>query len=231
MITRRERPAQPHEVAQLIAPPPRGRHAALATLGGALGWGVPGALLAIIVVALALNLGMLPAGSRPVLIALMVITGAIAAAFLFRAARGLARAIAGPRQAAAPMSTAEAARVRFTDVTFPVDQAWRLDIGDDDVPWLIFRSGDRYISMYTGMTDDFFEDGTTDAIGSQVRVTLIGEVVWSVGAEGPPVPVADIAPEFDAEAGELDWPLHACVEIRPEQLWDDLARRMAGGTG
>lgn len=231
MITRRERSADAHEIAQLVTPPPRARRTTASEVGSLLGWGVPGALLALIVVALAMNLGMLAAGSRPVLIVLMAITGAIAAAFLFRAARSLARAIAGPPPPAPPMTQAEASKVRFTDVSFPVDQAWRLIVGDDDVSWLMFRSGDRYISMYTGVTDDFFGDGEADAVGSHVRVTLIGDVAWSVASEGPPVPIVDIAPEFDEQAEELDWPLQDFAEVGREQIWDDLARRLGVGAG
>ncbi len=226
MILRRERLANPQEIAELIKPPVRRVPHAAAGLGAALGWGVPGLLLAIIVVALAMNLSLLPGSSRVVLIVLMAITGVIAAAFLLRASWRLYRAIAGPPRPAPPMTEADAAKVRFSDVTIRIDEAWRLDIGDDDVPWYLFRCGERYVSLYTGIADNLFEDEQSDQVGQDATITLIGAVVWNASSRGPRVPVTLIEPSFDAQAQSLDWPLQAFAVIDATDLWDDLAARM-----
>lgn len=232
MITRTTRPPTPAEIEILTRPPIPEPSTRGMDMFAASGFGLVGAGLALLIGALAFNFHLLPPKSHVVLIVLLIVTGVFAAWFLWRAARSLLLLVIGPAKPPPAMTQSEARAVRLTSIRIPADGVWWIDVGDDDVPWLLVRSGERYVSIYSQALDDEESGAETSEggwAGPVVTVVMRGEYIWAVRYQSAARDAATVVVGYPTIPDGKGWWTAEYAELGRSELWPELAREIGAG--
>lgn len=194
MIRRIERALTHDEFEVLTRPGRPGPWNRAAHLLGAVVTGLPGIGCIGLVLALYVNRGGLPPSSLWLLVVFAGMLALIGLWLTVLAGWHVFRIFFRPRPVAPRMDRQRAEATRATEVRVDVEATWSLQTGDDDVPTILVRSGDRYVSIHGQILDDLWSSDEPDArawetLGAELVCVIIEGEIFSLTHSGPPIQI------------------------------------------
>lgn len=230
MIRRAERQLTPQEIQVLTRPGALEPYAPASSAIGVFLTGIPALGCLGLVVALYFNRAGLPSQSRWLVTVFAALLAFIGLWLAQLAWSHLVRVFVRPRPSKPYMDADRASQTRAVEIQIRVQEAWKVEIGDDDVPSLLVRSGDQYVYIANQVLDDLWPDeerAPWESLPMELVCVLVDGDVLFVSATGPTVPLGSAAITDAPAGGGRAWWLQGFHELSGADLPPGLRAQVA----